>query len=144
MPHRRRSSSPRRRRIRSALLSPLVAGLSSLTLLACTGPGDASEGDSTAAAAAPAASLPDRPTSGPAADSLARLRLLADSARRLDAAFQRLRDSLVAESRALAALDRRTAEYARRYDAYVLREREATALRSRRDSLRTRAEGRAP
>ncbi len=67
---------------------------------------------------------------------LARLRDLTDSAARLDGAFQRLRDSLAAERLALAALDRRTAEYARRWDDFLLREREAKAIRARRDSVR--------
>lgn len=77
----------------------------------------------------------------PSADSLARLarlRALSDSAARLDSAFQSLRDSLNAESSALASLDRRTADYARRWDAFVARERDAVQLRARRDSLRAR------
>ncbi len=67
---------------------------------------------------------------------LARLRSLADSAARLDSAFQRLRDSLDAERLALAALDRRTTEYARRWDDFLVREQEAKAIRARRDSVR--------
>ena len=131
MPHRSRLSSSRHR--------PRWPVLALLGVLAGCGPSaprsDAAD-DSVDAASSPATAA-----AVPSADSLARLarvRALADSAARLDDAFQLLRDSLNAESRALAALDRRTPDYARRWDAFVDRERDAVALRARRDSLRAR------
>jgi hypothetical protein len=127
MPHRRRSSSSRRRRRWPALA---LAGA-----LAGCGPSAPSLDADTASA--PSAAPP------PSAESLRR-RALADSAARLDSAFQRLRDSLNAESRALSSLDRRAPEYGRRYDEFTSAERRAVALRARRDSLRALAEGRGP
>jgi hypothetical protein len=122
MPHRRRSSSPRRRRRWPALaLAAALAGC---------GP-SAPRPDADSASALSAAS-------SPSAEDLRR-RALADSAARLDSAFQRLRDSLNDESRALSSLDRRAPEYARRYDAFVVRERQAASLRAHRDSLRALA-----
>lgn len=77
----------------------------------------------------------DRPR---AADSASPAALLSDSAASLDARFQILRDSLNRESRALDALDRRTADYARRFDAWRVRARTADSLRIARDRLRAR------
>lgn len=126
MPHGRRLSSSRCRRFAPTLALFVV-------LAGCGGsaPGDDATADS-AAVSAPA----DAVLSADSLARLARLRALADSAERLDTAFQRLRDSLDAERRALASLDRRTAEYARRWDDFLVREREATSIRARRDSVR--------
>lgn len=83
----------------------------------------------------PPAALPRR-----TADSVARWRRLADSAAALDAIFQGEREALNAEALALRALDRRGADYARRYDAFRRRQASADSLRAARDRLRRSAE----
>ncbi|HEX6058383.1 MAG TPA: hypothetical protein VFZ11_05140 [Gemmatimonadaceae bacterium] len=129
MPHRRRLSSPRYRRAWPALaLLGVLAG--------CGTSAPSPDADSVAASPSPA------PSAVPNPEELARrerARALADSAARVDSAFQRLRDSLNAASRALAGADRTSPDYARRWDAFVARERDAVRLRARRDSLRVRA-----
>jgi hypothetical protein len=130
MHHRRRSSSSRCRRCWPALA---LAGA-----LAGCGPSAPRTGADADSAASGATTSP-----APTAAELRR-RALADSALRLDSAFRRLRDSLETERRALDSLDRRSAEYARRYDAFGLAERRAAALRATRDTLRARAGPRAP
>jgi hypothetical protein len=77
---------------------------------------------------------------GPARDSLARLRRLDDSAMTLDARFRAVRDTLSGEVRALDTADRRTRRYAVRYAEIRRRTLAAEALRSDRDSVRTRAD----
>ena len=72
------------------------------------------------------------------ADPASPARVLGDSAAALDARFQSLRDSLNRESRALDPLDRRSADYARRFDAWRAHARTADSLRVARDRLRTR------
>ena len=64
--------------------------------------------------------------------------MLGDSIAALDARFQAARDSLNRESRALDTLDRRSADYARRFDAWRARARAADSLRTARDRLRLR------
>ncbi len=66
---------------------------------------------------------------------------VADTVARLDTAFQRLRDSLNGAAATLSVLDRRTADYARRYDEFNLRASIADSLRSQRDRLRRPAAG---
>ncbi|HEX8848027.1 MAG TPA: hypothetical protein VF761_00675 [Gemmatimonadaceae bacterium] len=63
---------------------------------------------------------------------------LADSVASLDGRWQRERDALNAESRALDTLDRYSADYARRFDAWRSRARAADSLRVARDRLRRR------
>ena len=63
---------------------------------------------------------------------------LADSAASLDARWQRERAALNDESRALDTLDRYSADYARRFDAWRSRARAADSLRVSRDRLRAR------
>lgn len=80
-----------------------------------------------------------RSGSDPQGRSIARYYAVADSADSLDAVFQRARDSLNREAKALARDDRRAAEYARRYDSYMRRVAEAVRTREARDRARRRA-----
>ena len=73
------------------------------------------------------------------ADSLRLLTTLSDSAGELDSQFRRLRDELNAEATALASVDRRSKEYAARFDEFRPRSAAAEALRASRDKLRARA-----
>ncbi|HEX2778293.1 MAG TPA: hypothetical protein VHM30_02270 [Gemmatimonadaceae bacterium] len=63
-----------------------------------------------------------------------------DSAAALDTRYQSERAALNAESRALDSLDRRSADHARRFDAWRRRARAADSLRIARDRLRSRVE----
>lgn len=63
---------------------------------------------------------------------------LVDSLAALDARWQRERAALNEESRSLDSLDRHSAEYARRFDAWRRRARAADSLRVARDRLRAR------
>lgn len=63
---------------------------------------------------------------------------LADSAAALDRRWQSERAALNSESRALDTLDRRGADYARRFDAWRVRARAADSIRVARDKLRAR------
>jgi hypothetical protein len=83
---------------------------------------------------------------GPAAGSgdARRWESARDSAADAGTRFARLRDSLVAEARALEALDRRTPVYAARFDAYRRRAQEAATVRAVRDRTRRRADALAP
>jgi hypothetical protein len=72
-------------------------------------------------------------------DSHARLRVLEDSATRFDGRFQRLRDSLNTDVRALDTADRRTPAYARRYAEIRRRTMIADSIRTRRDAVRSQA-----
>ena len=130
MPHRRRLSSPRfRRRWPALALLGVLAGCGT----------SAPSPDADSVAASPSAAAPDSAPSPEELARRARARAFADSAARIDSAFQRLRDSLNAASRALAGADRTSPDYARRWDAFVARERDAVRLRARRDSLRALA-----
>jgi len=71
-------------------------------------------------------------------DSLLRLVALRDSAAMIDERFQSERDTLNRESRALDRVDRRSADYARRFDAFRRRAHAAESLRVTRDRLRGR------
>jgi hypothetical protein len=72
------------------------------------------------------------------ADSVARLAAMRDSAAMYDARFQSERDTLNRESRALDRVDRRAAEYARRFDTFRRRALAAESLRIARDRFRDR------
>jgi hypothetical protein len=71
-------------------------------------------------------------------DSVARLVAMRDSAAMYDARFQSERDTLNRESRALDRVDRRAAEYARRFDTFRRRALAAESLRIARDRFRNR------
>jgi hypothetical protein len=71
--------------------------------------------------------------------SIARYYAAVDSADSLDAAFRSARDSLNREARSLTGGDRRTIEYAKRYDAHMARVAVATRTREARDRARRRA-----
>ena len=79
-----------------------------------------------------------RAETGAVARSIARYYAASDSADSLDAAFQRARDSLNREARGLAGGDRRSAEYGKRYDAFMARVLVATRTREARDRARRR------
>ncbi|HVE80307.1 MAG TPA: hypothetical protein VNA89_15690, partial [Gemmatimonadaceae bacterium] len=104
------------------------------------------DGDRLEALALPADPTPllraagQSPRGDRAADQLRRWEAARDSAGEATERFARLRDSLVAEARALDGQDRRTPAYAARFDAYRRRAADATALRAQRDRLRRRAE----
>ena len=80
-----------------------------------------------------------RSASAAVSRSIARYYATADSADSLDAAFRSARDSLNREAQSLTGGDRRTVEYARRYDAYMARVAVATRTREARDRARRRA-----
>ena len=73
------------------------------------------------------------------ADSIARWRRLADSASALDRRFQSERDAINREVRAMEGGDRRSTDYARRFDDVQRRTFAAESLRTMRDGLRRRA-----
>ena len=79
-----------------------------------------------------------RAETGAVARSIARYYAASDSADSLDAAFERARDSLNREARNLTGGDRRSAEYGKRYDAYMARVAVATRTREARDRVRRR------
>lgn len=88
-----------------------------------------------AALPAPApAALPD----GPRGDSVRLALARRDSALHADAAWQDARTTANDAARALASLDRRTPEYARRFDAWRQLADDAESLRARRDALSER------
>lgn len=72
-------------------------------------------------------------------DLLARYYAAADSADALDGRFQREREALHGDAAALTGADRRTDDYARRYQAYMARAEQARTLRAARDRARTRS-----
>jgi hypothetical protein len=72
------------------------------------------------------------------ADSVARLAAMRDSAAMYDHRFQGERDTLNRESRALDRVDRRTTDYARRFDTFRRRALAAESLRITRDRFRDR------
>jgi hypothetical protein len=80
-------------------------------------------------AAAPA-TIPD----GPLGDSVRLALARRDSVARADAAFQEVRRTANEAARALAPLDRRSAEYAGRYTAWAALADSAERLRTRRDA----------
>jgi hypothetical protein len=71
-------------------------------------------------------------------DTLELLASLADSARALDTEFAEAREDLNAEAAALANLDRRTSEYADRYDDLKPLTLRAESLLQERDAIRAR------
>jgi hypothetical protein len=71
-------------------------------------------------------------------DSVARLEAMRDSAAMYDKRFQWERDTLNRESRALDRVDRRTADYAKRFDNFRRRALAAESLRVSRDRFRDR------
>ena len=71
-------------------------------------------------------------------DSLSRLVVLHDSAALVDERYQSERDTLNRESRSLDRVDRKAADYARRFDAFRRRALAAESLRVTRDGLRDR------
>ena len=73
--------------------------------------------------------------SRPHADSLSRLVALRDSAVLVDKRYQSERDTLNGESRALDQVDRKSAHYARTFDAFRRRSLAAESLRVTRDRL---------
>lgn len=94
------------------------------------------EHDSTVATpAVEVVAIPD----GPVGDSMRRANAIADSAKSVDERFQALRDSINREAAALGG-DRRSAEYARRWDALRRRTVAAESLRAERDRIRRRAD----
>ena len=86
---------------------------------------------------APPASAPPVPRER--ADSVARWRRLADSASALDRRFQTERAAINREVRAMEGGDRRSTDYARRFDDIQRRTIAAESLRTMRDGLRRRA-----
>jgi hypothetical protein len=130
------------------LLPPsLLASLASLVLLACGHRDPAADAELTIVLDSIAArggvevvALPVDPS------SLTRAALMTpDSAERLDAAFQRRRDSLNRAALAFSGLDRRSSDYARRYDDFDHGALAAESLRAERDRLRRTHDGsRAP
>ena len=72
------------------------------------------------------------------ADSVARLAAMRDSAVMYDERFQSERDTLNRESRALDRVDRRTTDYARRFDSFRRRALAAESLRIARNGFRDR------
>ena len=94
------------------------------------------EHDSTPAApGVEVVAIPD----GPVGDSMRRAAAIGDSARAIDARFQAERDAINRDAAALRG-DRRSAEYARRWEALRRRTTAAESLRTERDRLRRRAE----
>ena len=79
-------------------------------------------------------------TPSQAADSIARLRSLDDSAAALETRFRALRDSVSADVRSLDSADRRSRRYAERYADVRHRTLAAESVRAARDSMRTRAD----
>jgi hypothetical protein len=79
----------------------------------------------------------DRRQTPAQADSLRKLHALEDSAAKLDGTFQKLRDSLNAAAAEISKLDRRSEEYARRFDEFQPRAARAENLRNQR--IRTTA-----
>ena len=80
------------------------------------------------------------PSATPAvAGSIARYYAASDSADSLDVAFRSARDSLNREAQELARADRRTPEYATRFDAFMARVALARRTREARDRARRRA-----
>ena len=73
------------------------------------------------------------------AGSIARYYAASDSADSLDAAFRAARDSLNREAQGMARADRRTLEYATRFDAFMARVALARRTREARDRARRRA-----
>ena len=82
----------------------------------------------------------DDRTAAPPGDSVARLRALDDSAASLEMRFRDLRAALTSDVADIDTMDRRSQEYATRYDAIVRRTRDAEQVRTDRDSTRARAE----
>lgn len=72
-------------------------------------------------------------------DSLARLVAMRDSAAAVDRHFQSEREALNRESLSLDSAERRSVDYARRFDAFRRRALAAESSRSIRDRLRARA-----
>ena len=89
----------------------------------------------------PATLLPaDAPSlSNAQADSLRLLKTLDDSSQSLIDQFSKLREELNAEANSLSALDRRSKQYAQRYDEFRPRFAQAETLRASRDKIRARA-----
>ena len=84
------------------------------------------------------------PLSPAHADSVTRWRALTDSASVLDRRFQKERDAINREARAMEGGDRRSIGYVRRYDALQVRTVAAESLRTTRDRVRQRAAARRP
>jgi hypothetical protein len=82
------------------------------------------------------------PASATTSATLTREQLLADSAARLDALFQRERAALNREATVMDTMQRTTTVYAERYNAHRARVAAATRLRSMRDSVRALASAR--
>jgi hypothetical protein len=133
MEHRRLGLLGATRSIASRLLVPAL-------LAPCVMPSAGCGRRDAPAVAADSASPPPGGQVGtlPAPDSTSPAARLRDSAAALDVRFQRARDSLNRDSRALDTLDRRSADYARRFDAWRARARTADSLRAARDRLRAR------
>jgi hypothetical protein len=94
------------------------------------------EHDSTpAAAGVEVVAIPD----GPVGDSMRRAAAIDDSARAIDARFQAEREAINRDAAALTG-DRRSPEYARRWEALRRRTTAAESLRAERDRMRRRAE----
>ena len=75
---------------------------------------------------------------GPVGDSMRRAAAIEDSARALDTRFQAEREAINRDAAALDG-DRRSAEYARRWEALRRRTTAAESLRTERDRMRRRA-----
>jgi hypothetical protein len=149
MPHRRVTPSRSARRLTSRVL-----GLSLLVAAACSAGRDASltvvidsnrphEEREVIALPIDPASLRSETSSATGnsrrhSDSLSRLVALRDSAVLVDERYQSERDTLNRESRALDRVDRKSADYARRFDAFRRRALAAESLRVTRDRLRDR------
>ncbi|HEU4563747.1 MAG TPA: hypothetical protein VFS05_03820 [Gemmatimonadaceae bacterium] len=153
MPHSCLSSlglaSSRRAIRRAARLSLLSAALA--TLLACAAEARHQDGsaavDSTAVAdgekvagTASSSSPPISIPSGPRGDSIRTLLALRDSAATLESRFALIRDSANAQAMALRSLDRRSADYARRFDEWSRLAARADSVRQLRDRARARAQ----
>jgi hypothetical protein len=79
------------------------------------------------------------PTSPAQADSLHTLTSLDDSATTLDSNFQRARRSLNTEAAEMASMDRRSGNYATRYESFRRRAAAADSIRTARDKISSRA-----
>ncbi|HUF26865.1 MAG TPA: hypothetical protein VMM18_07790 [Gemmatimonadaceae bacterium] len=145
MPHRR---SLLRARLAAAALLPSIAACSPTGTLVVVADGSVS-GESLEVLALPVDPAlmtagayvrhAPAPSGSPRADSIARVRMLDDSARATDERFQRVRAALNEEAHDIMQLDRRSADYAGRYDAHRVHLVEAERQRLARDRLRDRA-----
>jgi hypothetical protein len=123
-------------------LSPLAA---LCCVLACSRSGDsqhaAESSDGSRRVEALDTRSPNPSAYAPSAHDAPLNRALADSARRLDSAYQRERSALNAEATAMRSADHHTSAYLSRYRAFEQRAAAAALLRAERDRVRGRLSG---